>query len=282
MNSFYQNKKFLWAFLVISNLLGIAVCSVAVFQRGLEHGYSEYYIRYGAFNLCFLLLLYLLRVPVSRLLNSLEGWLAVEQFRRERKITSLFGLFFVLTYFARIHWGFWWPGIPGWEMRAPKEIRVIKDEEIKRKAYPKDHFLYKAVQPEVAKLAVEKESYTITKRTMYLFYEDGSVYPFNYGLFGVVFNNLVFGTQYSYLRDEDVFKRVLVEKLSDRINRGSRFLMPEVIAYPDHNIHVPLPFASYPEPSELEKVEAWQIDLAIDRSGEVFVTDAKLRFDAKF
>jgi hypothetical protein len=264
-------------------LLGALLPALAIFRNTAEPGELRYFWGYLGYNLGCLVALLIFRNKLKEPITLAAAWLTVRSQRRARALIGMLAFFLLITFQAKIHWGFWWYSIPGWVMtKSETVVSYAHGEQL-----PLDTSLDRLVRLSVNQDWIEKasigNSIQTSGRAMLLHYSDNSVHAANYGLFGLVFPNYILGTSYYEIKDQSLFLRLLRYKLERLRAGGGPFLVPERWSYPSHTQDFPLPYEQYPDPSQLTGVSFWEISLAVhpDKAVEILNATNLFTIDAQ-
>ena len=237
------------------------------------------YARYGATALLFLLLALTMRKRLASWLSRVEKWAAQSDHSRERKLIvwCCCGLFFVFV--TKLSLGFIGPGISGWtyENRHTKLLPELPDGVQVFTDIPEEFEV--ALNPDANYTAIG--SGYLKGRAQYFHLKDGSILPFNDGLSGYVFPNVVFVRELIPHGSPQVYLKAVKHGLtSERERRG--FLLPKPPAYPRHTAYMPIDYSTYPPESELVKISDWTVWLRIDSPNRVEFVSATLENEAYY
>jgi len=235
-----------------------------------------FYQGYVNYSLVCIVLTLIFSKYILRQCRKIICWLYVAEYRRERYIIFSFCLIFFFTFQTNAHWGFWWQGIPGWTEVKDEVLVPLTEEEMKvSEIYEDDHFLWKGINKDVANYINIPAPLKTEGRVMMLHFENGEVLPFNWGIFGYVFPQYMFGWNFESERTHRVMPEVIKERLNRLRNGGQGFLLPEEIAYPSHAAYLPIDYKDYPSPDTLTEISYWQVLLGIfpDRRVEILTAN---------
>jgi hypothetical protein len=247
----------------------------------------EIYVRIGAWNAAFLAGLLLFRRRLLGLCERLCGWLHAPGETRARRIVFATGLLLFCAWVTRTPLGFWFPGIGGWTYEhlepsrrdTPFPEALSGPEEEHAPTAEERAWLEPTLLPQNARW-LPGPGY-VGGTAMTLHYADGSVHPGSYELTGLVFPHYVFGTLYGRVDRPELFLRLVRHTLAYR-RRGTRFLLPLAVGYPNHCAYEPLDYTGTPPPETLRRIVLWTYTLKVgaDRSVEIVSVRRKAEVDA--
>jgi len=244
----------------------------------------HYSIRYLITNLCILVVLLVYRSKVKGWIGKFVGWLYVDDQRYPRIVVFCAVLMIIFTFQTKMHLGFWFSGINGWDY---SNWHPILERTLPESSYDggdisseKFAFLKNAVVAENA-IYLPDDGY-LTGKAMFLHFRNGEVLPANYELTGFVFPENIFGFRYGQFRARKLFFQVVKASLARR--RGNRrFLLPLSVAYPNHTPYMTVNYTTYPPADTLETISIWRLTIYVNGLREVQIVKAteELSIDAE-
>ena len=219
---------------------------------GLPNALS-YYLRWSLASLFLLFLFLLNREKVIKLIENIAVLIQEKnEYSRQIRIFYILVLFSFFSWILRLHWGFWFFGIFGWNLQYSQKLipYEIKNEEYNQINYSNQkildcygvtkNLLLQALNKET--LPIEKKLINKSNNGIYLlnteFYvglneeDEYDTTLISDGAFG-----FVFPTGIKIIRDRKVTKEqvnILNRRLKNFQNFGGPFRLSSKIAYPSH------------------------------------------------
>ena len=163
-------------------------------------------------------------------------------------IILIFVLFFVTTYQSRTTWGFWFPGIRGWDY---SEYSTSWRLEKNKTSEPESEFPKFLLISEPRKLKISHNS-LINGKGIFLHFNNNSVLPTNMGITKLVFPHYVLDRNNGNF-DNNILD-IVRHNLEKEQNHKKAFLLPKTIAYPSHTLFQKIDYSRYPSFVHLEGV----------------------------
>lgn len=175
-----------------------------------------------------------------------------------RKIMHLLLTMFIFAFTCKIHFGFFHHGISGW---VYPDREFISDQPQLGGADDGLHDLEKVLRKEKVRYVPKKGYYS--RPAMLLHYKDGSRRPSNYAVTGLVFDHILFGSEYVEIRQPKLFWKIFLDGYR-RLHEGARFMLPPELAYLNHNPYITIDYRDYPDASEITGLSLWQFEIFAD------------------
>jgi hypothetical protein len=209
------------------------------------------YLRWSAYAMISLLILFFFRKKISPLVNKIESYLI------GNKKIYIFVLFAVFIFQSKFFAGWWFHGIGGWDFSKYKsKINLGSQDPVK---YPQ--YLDSAVHWENFDLlsCTQKKPYTISGKALIAFTETNCTIPINLGLLEIVFPN-------RFMKNPQTLIKLINHKIP--------MIKDYQSLYPEHTPYARLDYADF-NGSKITKVEFWDLNLSSD--GFVnFISSAKI------
>ena len=301
MQSLRSPANILYSILLLASTIGVLLPLVAVHNNYLQPASSDFstfiphffktlptqyykvdrpflYFRYAVFNLILVGLLLVCRHRVRAVLGYLINWCRTAEYKRERYIIMFFVFFVVVTFQAKINWGFWYPGICGWTEASQRKRLTAKFKPL-NPSKSTDTSQYPFLEDALIKNNAEylnAEGF-LPGRAMFLHFNNGEVLPFNYEITDFVFPYYVFPRLKTDKSQQKLFFRLVKSNLKIR-SKNRRFLLPKIISYPNHSPYMAIDYSSYPPADQLKKISSWRIIAQVKPGKSIKIADAKLMF----
>jgi len=222
----------------------------------------KYYIRYSIFNVSLLTLVLIFKRFIKNWIGLYISWLTAISKPAVYRIVVFATIFPVVIFLTKMHLGYFFFGISGWDYRAYSS-QMVPNVIVTKKIPNELVFLNQAILYENAKYQINEGQ--ITGSAMFLHYENGQVLPANYELLQLVFPRYVFGADYSEVKNIDLFADIVTNSLKLR-GKNRNFLLPLSISYPNHAPYMKIDYTNHPKAEFLQLITLWELTLSINNS----------------
>ena len=176
----------------------------------------------------------------------------------------------VTTYQSRITWGFWYPGIRGWDYSEYSTSWRLENSNTPDPESDIPKFLYSSVNQE--NLRFISSNSLINGTGIFLHFNNNSVLPTNLGITKLVFPGYVLD------RNNGNFDKNILDIVRHNLEKEQNhkaFLLPKTIAYPSHTLFQKIDYSRYPSFVHLEGISFWNITIKIISDSDFEIVNAE-------